>query len=77
MGTRLNELKAEHMPGLNPTGKRMTAAVGATGRMDALIYRTGSTNEEVTRVLAKYGIEASTEAELAKSTPLNLGSSID
>jgi len=55
----------------------MTAAVGATGRMDALIYRTGSTNEEVTRVLAKYGIEASTEAELAKSTPLNLGSSID
>jgi len=56
------------MPGLNPTGKRMTAAVGPTGRMDAFIYRTGSTNEEVIRVLAKCGIEGSTEAELAKST---------
>ncbi len=46
----------------------MRVAVGPTGRMDAFIYRTGSTNEEVIRVLAKYGIEESTEAELAKST---------
>jgi hypothetical protein len=64
----LNELKAEQMPGLNPTGKRMTVAVGPTGQMEASIYRTGSTNEEVIRVLAKYGIEESTEAELPKST---------
>ncbi|HEY4776614.1 MAG TPA: hypothetical protein VIH56_03060 [Candidatus Acidoferrales bacterium] len=62
----LDELKAEHMPGLMQTGKRIAVAVGPTGRMDAFIYRTGLTDEETLRILKKYGIDASTEAELAK-----------
>jgi len=36
----LDELKAEHVPGLTPTGKRMMVAVGPSGRMDGFIYRT-------------------------------------
>ena len=66
----LDELKAVHMPGLTQTGKRLAAAVSASGRMDAFIYRTGMTDEEVIRVLGKYGIEAYTEANLARMQPL-------
>jgi hypothetical protein len=61
----LDDLKAVHMPGLTPTGKRLTVAVGPTGRIDAFIYRTGMADEEVIRVLGKYGIDAYTEADLA------------
>jgi hypothetical protein len=61
----LNDLKAIHMPGLTPTGKRLMVAVGPTGRIDAFIYRTGLPDEEVIRVLEKYGIDAYTEADLA------------
>ena len=60
----LDDLKAVHMPGLVPTGKRMMVAIGPTGRVDAFIYRTGQTDGDVIRVLEKYGIEAHTEAEL-------------
>jgi hypothetical protein len=41
-------------------------AVNPSGRVDAFIYRTGMPDEAVVRVLAKYGIEAYTEADLAK-----------
>ena len=66
----LDELKAVHMPGLTQTGRRMMGVVGPSGRMDAFIYRTGMTDAEVFRVLEKYGIEAYTEADLAKMQPL-------
>lgn len=62
----LDELKAIHMPGLTPTGKRMMVAVNPSGRVDAFIYRTGMPDEAVVRVLERYGIEAYTEADLAK-----------
>jgi hypothetical protein len=61
----LNDLKAV-MPGLTPTGKRLMVAVGPTGRIDAFIYRTGQADEDVIRVLEKYGIEAYTEADLGR-----------
>ncbi len=60
----LDDLKALHMPGLVPTGKRMMVATGPSGRVDAFIYRTGQTDVDVVRVLGKYGIEAHTEVEL-------------
>lgn len=63
----LDDLKAVHMPGLTPTGKRAMVAVGPTGRIDAFIYRTGMSDEDVIRVLEKYGIDAYTEADLAKT----------
>jgi hypothetical protein len=63
----LDDLKAVHIPGLTPTGKRLMVAVGPTGRIDAFIYRTGQPDEDVIRVLAKYGIDAYTEADLAKT----------
>jgi hypothetical protein len=66
----LDELKAVHMPGLTPMGKRMMVAVNPSGRVDAFIYRTGMLDEDVVCVLEKYGIEAYTEADLAKMQPL-------
>jgi hypothetical protein len=66
----LDDLKAVHMPGLTPTGKRMMVAVGPTGRIDAFIYRTGLSDEEVLRVLEKHGIDAQTEADLGNAQPL-------
>lgn len=66
----LDELQAVHMPGLTPTGKRIMIAVGPTGRIDAFIYRTGMPDEDVVRVLEKYGIDAHTEADLTKMQPL-------
>jgi hypothetical protein len=62
----LDELKAVHMPGLTPTGKRLMVAVNPSGRVDAFIYRTGMADDAVIRVLEKYGIEGYTEADLAK-----------
>jgi len=64
----LDELKAVHMPGLTPTGKRMMVAVGPSGRIDAFIYRTGMADEDVIRVFGKYGIDAYAEADLARSS---------
>jgi hypothetical protein len=66
----LDDLKAVHIPGLTPTGKRLTVAVGPTGRIDAFIYRTGMSNEDVILVLEKYGIDAYTEADLARTKSL-------
>ena len=64
----LDELKAEHLPGLTPTGKRMMVAVGPSGRMDGFIYRTTVTaDEDVVRILTKYGIDANMEGDLASS----------
>jgi hypothetical protein len=64
----LDELKAEHVPGLTPTGKRMMVAAGPSGRIDGFIYRTTPTaDEDVVRILRKYGIDANTEADLASS----------
>jgi hypothetical protein len=63
----LDELKAEHVPGLTPNGKRMMVAVAPGGRMDGFIYRTTSmTDQDVIRILRKYGIEANAESDLAK-----------
>lgn len=54
----LDELKAEHVPALTPTGKRLSAVVSPTGRIDAFIYRTSSLSEdEIAGILTKYGIE--------------------
>src|SRR5271170_3134596 len=63
----LDDLKAVHMPGLTPTGKRLLVAGNPGGRVDAFIYRTGLSDEDVIRVLGKYGIDAYTEADLAKT----------
>jgi hypothetical protein len=62
----LDDLKAIHMSGLTPTGKRMMVAVNPRGGVDAFIYRTGMPDEDVVRVLEKYGIEAYTEPDLAR-----------
>lgn len=57
--TLLDDLKAEQVPGLTPTGKRVSAVVGPSGRIDAFIYRTATMlDAEIIRILAAYGIEA-------------------
>jgi hypothetical protein len=64
----LDELKVEHVPGLTPHGKRMMVAVGPSGRMDGFIYRTTAmADEDVVRILRKYGIDAKTVSHLASS----------
>jgi hypothetical protein len=53
----LDELKAEHIPSLTPTGKRLSVVVGPSSRIDAFIFRTTTMpDEEVLRILGKYGI---------------------
>jgi hypothetical protein len=53
----LNELKAEHVPGSTPIGKRMAAAVNADGGMTAFIYRTSDLrDDEIVKILQQYGI---------------------
>jgi hypothetical protein len=62
----LDDLKAEHFPGFTPNGKRMMVALGPSGRMDGFIYRTTAMpDEDVVRILQKYGIEANVETDLA------------
>lgn len=63
----LDDLKAVHTPGLTPTGKRLMVAGSPGGRVDAFIYRTGMADEDVIRVLEKYGIDVYTEADLART----------
>lgn len=64
----LDELKAEHVPGLTPAGKRMMVAVSPSGRMDGFIYRTTAmADEDVVQILRKYGIDASAVSDLAGS----------
>lgn len=63
----LDDLKAVRTPGLTPTGKRLMVAGSPGGRVDAFIYRTGMADEDVIRVLEKYGIDVYTEADLART----------
>jgi hypothetical protein len=57
----LDELKAEHVPSATPVGKRMAVAPGlGIGMYTAFIYRTTAVqDEELVRILEKYGIPAS------------------
>jgi hypothetical protein len=60
----LDELKAEHVPSLTPTGKRLSGVISPSGRADAFIYRTiALPDEETIRILGKYGIQASVGSE--------------
>jgi hypothetical protein len=56
----LNELKAEHIPGMHQNGKRMAVSV-IQGKVHALIYRTANTPPEpqILEILKRHGIEAS------------------
>jgi hypothetical protein len=64
----LVELKAEHVPPLTPTGKRLSVVVGPTGRVDAFIYRTKPmTDDEVLAVLNRHGIFAAIGSESSAS----------
>lgn len=60
----LNELKAEHVPSATPPGKRAAVVGGPGGQTDAFVYRTADmADEEVIRILDKYGITAKIGAE--------------
>jgi len=60
----LNDLKAVHVPSVTAVGKRMAVTVGRSGRTDASVYRsTPIPDNEVIRILAKYGITASIGVE--------------
>lgn len=62
----LNDLKAEHVASATPVGKRMAVTLGPSGRTDAFIYRTTPiADDQVIRILAKYGIAASVGVESA------------
>jgi hypothetical protein len=64
----LDELRAEHVPSATPTGKRMAVVGNPKGGMDAFIFRTASmSDEEVIRILGKYGISARVSSESASS----------
>jgi hypothetical protein len=65
----LDELKAEHVPSGTPAGKRHAIFLTPTGRTDAFVYRTTDmADEEIIRILGKYGIPASVSSENAAST---------
>jgi hypothetical protein len=56
----LDELNAEYVPSLTPTGKRMSVVLSPSGRLDAFIYRTAAMpDDDAIRILGKYGIQAS------------------
>jgi hypothetical protein len=56
----LNELKAEHIPGMHQDGKRMAVSV-VQGKVHALIYRTEKAPPEaqILEILKRHGIETS------------------
>jgi hypothetical protein len=62
----LDELQAIHMPGITPPGKRLAVSVSPRGRINVVIYRTGLSQEDIIRILAKYGIEAFPEGDMAR-----------
>jgi hypothetical protein len=65
----LDDLKAEHVRGQNPSGKRMTTTVTNEGRIDAFIYRTAPMPDaEVIRILGKHGITATVVADTESPT---------
>lgn len=52
----LDDLKAEHVPSVTPTGKRV-AIVSSSAGVDAFVYRTANmTDDEIVRILDTYGI---------------------
>lgn len=65
----LDELKAEHVPSATTVGKRMAVVPGPSGGMyAAFIYRTTAIpDEELIRILKKYGIPASVGSETAST----------
>jgi hypothetical protein len=64
----LDELKAEHVPSATPVGKRMAIFATPSGRTDAFIYRTTDmADEEIIRILGKYGIPAGVGSESTAS----------
>ena len=70
----LNDLKAEHVPSATPVGKRMAVTLGPSGRTDAFIYRTTPIpDDQVIRILAKYGIDASVGVESAPTEQTLVG----
>ncbi len=55
----LDELKAEHVPSLTPTGTRMSVGQTAKGQTNVTVYRTAAMlGQEIIRILERYGIEA-------------------
>jgi hypothetical protein len=64
----LDELKPQHVPPVTPTGKRLSVVLNPEGRLDAFICRTPVLpDEEVIRILSKYGIEGSIGSENVSS----------
>ncbi|GEM_PF-4388962 len=64
----LDELKAEHVPSATPAGKRHAISMTPSGRTDAFIYRTADmADEEIIRILGKYGIPAGVGSESTAS----------
>jgi hypothetical protein len=57
----LNDLKAEHIPGMHQDGKRMAISV-VGGKIHALIYRTEKTPPEpqILQILKSHGIVCET-----------------
>jgi hypothetical protein len=55
----LDELKTHHVPGLQPTGKRLTIDVAAGGGHRGIVYFTPSTvtMDEAIPILKKHGVE--------------------
>lgn len=55
----LNDLKAEHVPSATPSGERVAIVSGHDG-VDAFVYRTADmADDEIVRILDRYGIPAS------------------
>ena len=64
----LNDLKAEPVPSLTPGGERKAVIGELNRRIHVIVYRTAAmSDEEISRVLAKYRIRASVRSE--KSGP--------
>jgi hypothetical protein len=58
----LNDLKAEHIPGMHQDGKRMAVSI-VQGKVHALIYRTAKTPPEpqILQILKSHGIVGESE----------------
>jgi hypothetical protein len=58
----LNDLKAEHIPGMHQDGKRMAVSI-VQGKVHALIYRTAKTppEQQILEILKSHGIAVETD----------------
>lgn len=62
----LDELKAEHVPGFTPKGRRLAIVMGPASRIDAVVYRTTHIPDpELVRIFWRHGIPATTVLEKA------------